>query len=207
MIAGLHRSPEMDRLTELHRRLHDGVLQLLEFMSTGGLGTIDAATEYRRLASSAAADLRAVIEQPAGSFDAAFPVALQRVVDRVPHKGPDMELRLEVCAGCTSVDADEVQPLLLATGEAVLNAVRHSGGNRIFVSCTRADETLNVDVLDNGVGLPEGYRPGFGVSSSIVGRITEAGGCARISNRRVRGAHVHLELPLAARPELQRRSS
>ncbi|MCW2925911.1 MAG: liaS [Thermoleophilia bacterium] len=197
MAAG---APGSNEVADLHRRLHDGVLQLLEFMSSGGLGTIDVVSDYRRLASSAAADLRAVIEQPLEVLDDRFPDAMRDVVAGVATRGREMELRVELCDRCSDVVVADVQPLLLATGEAVLNAVRHSGGRRVLVSCTRSVGHLTVDVLDDGAGLPRDYRAGFGVQSSIIGRISEAGGRVRIGNGDASGAHVRLELPVAPHP-------
>ena len=44
--------------------------------------------------------------------------------------------------------------------EAVANAVRHSGASRLMISACRRSDTVLVEVIDNGCGLP---KPAVGV--------------------------------------------
>jgi len=90
------------------------------------------------------------------------------------------------------------------------NAVRHGGG-RVTLTASRRDDTVELHVLDEGPGFPEGFlaqaferfsradpnRPdGSGLGLAIVDSIARAhGGRAHAANRSGRGADVWLALP------------
>jgi signal transduction histidine kinase len=82
------------------------------------------------------------------------------------------------------------------TLEALANFVRHSQGTscRITLSCT--DGRLQVEVLDDGRGLPEEIQPGVGLGS-MRERAEELGGSCAIESLPQGGTRVLARLPLA----------
>ena len=82
--------------------------------------------------------------------------------------------------------------------EAMTNALRHSGGRwcRIGVEMNGA---LQVLVEDDGVGLPEHFRAGVGITS-MRERAAELGGTCSVSRREPSGTSVRAVLPVTVTP-------
>jgi signal transduction histidine kinase len=82
--------------------------------------------------------------------------------------------------------------------EAMTNALRHGGGRwcRIGVEMNGA---LQVLVEDDGVGLPEHFRAGVGITS-MRERAAELGGTCSVSRREPSGTSVRAVLPVTVSP-------
>ncbi len=78
--------------------------------------------------------------------------------------------------------------------EAMTNVVRHSGAERATVRIT-VDGALTLEVADDGVGLPDGYRAGVGVGS-MRERAAELGGRCTVAANSPHGTVVRASLPL-----------
>ena len=109
------------------------------------------------------------------------------------------------------VEASEDLPLLPAAvevacyriaQEAVNNAARHSGASfcRVSLSLDEADGTLQLEVSDNGTGIPENRSAGVGMSS-MRERAEELGGTLTVGALPEGGTRVLARLPLPAREE------
>jgi signal transduction histidine kinase len=79
--------------------------------------------------------------------------------------------------------------------EAVANAVRHSAASRLMISACRGKDTVLVEVIDNGCGLPSKPPVGVGLRS-IADRAHEVGGRLDISPNGIGGTAVRAVLPL-----------
>ena len=98
--------------------------------------------------------------------------------------------------------ADDLEPLPAAVevaayhivSEALTNVVRHSHAGTCTVRLWR-DDALLVEVCDNGVGLPDGYRAGTGLQS-MRERATELGGQADAIRGCGGGTTIRARLPL-----------
>ena len=55
--------------------------------------------------------------------------------------------------------------------EAVANAVRHSGASRLMISACRGEDTVLVEVIDNGCGLPSKPPLGWDCAAWPTGRM------------------------------------
>ncbi len=93
------------------------------------------------------------------------------------------------------------------------NAVRHGSGD-VLLTAHRRNGTVELHVLDEGAGFPDGFleraferfsradpaaRDGSGLGLAIVETIARAhGGAAHAANRPAGGADVWLALPLAS---------
>ncbi|HEV1992628.1 MAG TPA: GAF domain-containing sensor histidine kinase [Candidatus Dormibacteraeota bacterium] len=100
---------------------------------------------------------------------------------------------------------DELPPLPAAvelaayriTQEALTNVTRHARAGRCRLRLT-VDEDLELEVIDNGIGLGNAGPPGVGMSS-IRERAAELGGTSSIGPGRPNGTRVFVQLPILAR--------
>lgn len=91
------------------------------------------------------------------------------------------------------------QPVVLATNELVVNALRHAfpegRPGAIHVSVSSADGRLCVIVADDGVGLPGDYHQGLGFGMKLV-RMMAAKVGGELSVESETGARFTLSAPL-----------
>jgi two-component system NarL family sensor kinase len=81
------------------------------------------------------------------------------------------------------------------TLEALANFVRHSQGSNCQVSISKTDDHLQVEVCDDGLGLPQEVQPGVGLNS-MRERAAELGGTCAIEALPQAGTRVLARLPL-----------
>ena len=173
---------------DMAAHLHDSVLQTLALIQRQSDDSAAVAQLARRQErelrtwlygeTTRAASLRSALQEMALDVEGRFAV--------------DVEL---VCVGDATVD-DRVEALILATGEAVTNAAKHSGADRIDVYAEVEDGSIEVFVRDRGKGfdpdqVPEGR---MGVRESIRARMERYGGSATIRSEPGEGTNVKLEM-------------
>ncbi|MDD4797187.1 MAG: ATP-binding protein, partial [Eubacteriales bacterium] len=95
-------------------------------------------------------------------------------------------------------DRDTAYLLLSAVREAVTNAVRHAGADRVTVRLTEQGGVLVAQILDNGANHPDVVVEGGGLLN-LRRRLERAGGAMEI--RCESGVQLHLRLPLAGKGE------
>jgi PAS domain S-box-containing protein len=81
--------------------------------------------------------------------------------------------------------------------EAVTNAARHARAEHLVINVTASSDVLTIEVIDDGVGLSEDGKPGFGINSmryraDVIGARLAVGAVAP------RGTRVLLRLPLGS---------
>lgn len=119
--------------------------------------------------------------------------------------GQSSGLRIELTAGpIPDLSAEQSTALYRVLQEALTNAARHSGADRIDVRVQASGEVLTLDVSDNGSGLPAG-RPESSGSLGLMGmreRIRMVGGTLEIIAPKSGGTTISARVPLAgeARP-------
>ncbi len=79
--------------------------------------------------------------------------------------------------------------------EALANVVRHAQATVCRVRVTLDSDVLQIEVADDGVGLPPGHRAGVGIAS-MRERAAELGGELHIEQGDAGGTHVSARLPL-----------
>ncbi len=79
--------------------------------------------------------------------------------------------------------------------EALTNVVRHARATSCLVRVSAEDGALELDVSDDGVGLPEDRTPGVGLSS-MRERAEELGGACEIESMPSGGTRVMARLSL-----------
>lgn len=178
---------------ELLRQLHDGPLQLLEYMAADGHGRIVDANAFRELARRAADEIRRTLDHDCPDAPTDLEGAIHDLALRAAGHG-QVVVDVEVQGSCRSIAVADVAPYVRAAGEAVNNAVRHSGATHVCVHCrrTKAGE-VEIDVLDDGVGMTsDDLTHGSGVRCSIIDRVSRAGGRVEIQARASRGTRVRI---------------
>ena len=179
--------------------LHDSVLQTLALLQRH-------AGDERRVATLARKqerELRAWLfgdpwgerEQTADGTRPTFAAMLAEVVAEVEdaHAVP-VEL---VVVADTPADRD-VEALVRAAREAVLNAARHSGADRVDVYAEVQPGRLEVFVRDRGRGFDPDAVPAerMGLRGSVHDRMVRHGGEATVRSAPGDGTEVRLVLPL-----------
>ncbi len=77
--------------------------------------------------------------------------------------------------------------------EALTNVRKHARASNCRIRLA-AEDGLVLEVIDDGVGLPSGYRPGVGISS-MRERTTELGGALAVTSQ-ASGARIEARFPL-----------
>lgn len=193
--------------THLAGDLHDGVAQALthlrmelELQSLAAEG--EAAGELRRLArlaGSAQDDLRATISGLRSHEPADIAQAIGRHIDylRKPH-GPELAFEHD---GDTRADAVTAHEVLRVLQEALSNAIRHGGAERVSVWLIGDDERLRLVVEDDGEGFPPEQRsaPGGIGLRSMHERAQRLGGRVDVRSSPGQGTRVDLRCPRRGR--------
>lgn len=165
----------------------DRAAGLLDELATDSRGMID---EIRRIAYNLrppALDevgLIGALRQHIAAFDEAGTTGrAMRVTFDAPDTLPPLPAAVEVAA-------------LRIALEGLTNAARHSGGSSVRVRLSLCDDTVEVAVADDGIGLSDGSRAGVGLTS-MRERAEELGGTLRVETGERGGTTVVARLPVA----------
>jgi signal transduction histidine kinase len=171
--------------------LHDSVLQTLALLQKNAGDQATVATLARRQERELRAWLYGNDEQPDDSLVAALRASAADVEDT--HHVP-----VEVIAvGDAALDSD-VAAVAKAAREAMINAAKHAGVDRIDVYAEADGHTTSVFVRDRGVGFdPESMAEDrMGVRGSIVGRVERHGGTVTIRSNPGEGTEIAMTMPV-----------
>ena len=80
--------------------------------------------------------------------------------------------------------------------EAISNATKHSGAQRITVRMTRTDNGLTVEIDDDGIGVAADTNPSGVGLASMTERATELGGWCTNEDSPTGGTRVKAWLPI-----------
>lgn len=177
-----------DERAEVAAHLHDSVLQTLAL--------IQRTDDPRRMATLARAQERELRSWLYGAGDS--PGRLHAGLrDQAAKIEADHDVPVDVVIVGDDADLDErTAALLAAAGEAMTNAAKHSGADRVSVYLEIGADGIETFVTDHGVGFtPEAVTgAGRGIADSIVGRLARVGGGAEITSRTGEGTEVRLWL-------------
>ena len=170
--------------------LHDSVLQTLALLQKNAGDPAAVATLARRQERELRDWLYGNDEQPGDSLAAALRASAAEVED--VHQVP-VEL---IAVGDAPLDPD-VTALVRAAREAMVNAAKHAGVDRIDVYAEARERSVEVFVRDRGIGFdPAAIADDrMGVRGSIVDRVERHGGTATIRSRPGDGTEVALSVP------------
>ena len=109
------------------------------------------------------------------------------------HSG--LKIRLESPPDLPPLPAAVEVATYRITLEALANFVRHSQGSNCHISLSQPDQHFQVEICDDGLGIPAEIQPGVGLSS-MRERAAELGGTCVIAARPQGGTRVLARLPL-----------
>ena len=208
-VSSAYRAERQASETEARRRqgarlLHDTVLATLTLLAHSGVGVRSDA--MREQAGEDAALLRQLrmgfTPNPVSSGDYKLkPVqesTLGNTLESVKQRFKRMGLEVSWHGiGHVFLPADVLDNFLLALAECLENVRRHSGVDTAHVTITDDDTTVRAMVTDAGIGFEiEAIGAGkLGFTESIVARMKDAGGNARLFSAPGSGTTVVLEIP------------
>ncbi|MDR1768908.1 MAG: PspC domain-containing protein [Propionibacteriaceae bacterium] len=179
-----------DARADMAAHLHDSVLQTL------------ALIQRRADDPKAVAALARRQERELRSWLYGEPVGAETLLEAVAQAAAEVEADLGVPVEVVGVGEAPfeagLEPLVAAAREAMANAAKHSGADRVDVYAEAGQTLASVYVRDRGSGfdLAAIAADRAGVEHSIRGRMERAGGRAVIRTAPGEGTEVRLELPL-----------
>lgn len=208
-IGRAHRAERHASEMEAQRRqsarlLHDTVLATLTLLAHSGVGVAPAALQQQ-----AADDARLLRQlrlgaspapQSSGGYklepveETVLGTTLESVKQRFGRMG------LEVSwhgTGQVLLPSDVLDAFLLALAECLENVRRHSGVTEAHVTIVDDEQMVRAMITDAGVGftLDDVDSARLGFKESVVGRLKEVGGHARLFSSPGSGTTVVLEVP------------
>ena len=189
------------------RDLHDGVLQDLSY-SAASMGLIRMEVDDPTLERQLQKAIDAVRRAGQGLRDAVndlrledqrertFPELVGALVKTNQAMVRDCEIRLEVDEGFPSALSGTVgTELLRVIQEALTNARRHSGAEKVLVTLKVEGGDLVIGVSDDGRGFGSETASGIGLSS-MRERATAIGGRLLVESSPGEGTSVRLRVPI-----------
>lgn len=208
-IGRAHRAERQASETEARRRqsarlLHDTVLATLTLLAHSGVGVSTGALQQQ--AGDDARLLRqlrlggAPVPQssPHYNLEPVEETALGHTLESVKKRFGRMGLEVSWHGtGQVLLPSDVLDAFLLALAECLENVRRHAGVKDAHVTITDDETTVRAMVTDAGIGFSlediDAARLGF--KDSVVGRLKEVGGNARLFSSPGAGTTVVLEVP------------
>ena len=179
-----------DARADMAAHLHDSVLQTLALIQRHA----EDPKAVSQLARRQERELRTWLyeeELPETTLRAALTAAAAEVED---ERGVPVDV--VVVGDCDT--SDQVQALVRAVREAIVNAAKHSGADKIDVYAEVDDDRVEVFVRDRGQGfdVDDVGEDRMGVKGSILDRMERHGGKASVRSRPGEGTEVRLEITL-----------
>ena len=170
---------------EIAAHLHDSVLQTLALIQKNA----DDSAMVARLARAQERDLRQYLYADPTRPDGSLTDRLQDLAAAIEdnHGQPIEVVTVGVATG------PWLDPLLQASREAMLNAVRHAGPARVYAEAGPAAVEIFVKDRGDGFDLDAIPQDRLGIRESVIGRMERAGGTATISTG-AGGTEVRLHL-------------
>jgi signal transduction histidine kinase len=169
--------------------LHDSVLQTLALIQRQAADP----KKVTALARRQERELRQWLYGEAPASGSLVEALTEEMLDVEGAHGVDVEL---VSVGDAEL-TPELTAVVRAAREAMVNAAKHSGCDRIDLYAEADEDLVSVYIRDRGAGfdLAEVEEDRMGVRGSIVERVKRAGGRAIIRTAPGEGTEVRLELP------------
>lgn len=104
------------------------------------------------------------------------------IIFQIPQELPELPAAVEVAA-------------YRITQEALTNVLRHAQAATCSVRLNTNNDYLNIEVVDDGRGLPLNYKPGVGLQS-MQERTAELNGRFHIESLPIGGTQISVKLPL-----------
>jgi signal transduction histidine kinase len=213
LTADLQRSRERlvatreEERRRLRRDLHDGLGAQLAGLNVQA-GTLrrliprdpaaadELVVELRKELRSAIADIRRLVYdlRPPALDDLGLVEALRRLAERHNSEGEQLRVSVEAPEDLPSLPAAVEVAVYRITQEALTNVARHARARNCVLRLA-LDEVVALEIVDDGVGIPEERSAGVGLSS-MHERASELGGSCIVQSVPKGGTQVLVHLPL-----------
>lgn len=204
------RLGRLEERAALRRALHDGISPTL-----AGIAIAAAAARVRepgdptvhRLldrieqeAGTGSTTLRALLAglRPPGLSELGLAAAIeQRAAELGEAAGIPFDVRNQ--EPLPALDPDVEQTAYLVTVEGMVNVAKHAAAQHCWVTVAGHGDTLNLEVIDDGYGMPSEQRDGEGLRSARE-RVQACGGTLTLTNNNGGGSRLAAKLPVWAGP-------
>ncbi|WP_445930284.1 sensor histidine kinase [Paenarthrobacter nitroguajacolicus] len=175
------------------RLMHDTVLRSLTVVAHGGAGTDPE--ELRGMLANVPGPTHGGVAVVERSTTGDIASLLAECAARHSRQG----FAIDVFGEAGTLPVGTQAAIVDAAEECIVNAAQHAGTDRVDVLVSRTGSLVTVLISDSGCGFdPETIpRERFGVRRSVVDRMGEVGGRARVMSTRGRGTTVVLEVGTA----------
>ena len=152
--------------------------------------------ELREELRGAIADIRRLVYdlRPPALDDLGLLATLHQLAERYGAEGEQLRVVVEVPEDLPHLPAAVEVAIYRIAQEALTNVVRHAQAKTCIVRLA-VNEDVALDVVDDGVGIPEERSGGVGLSS-MSERAAELGGTCVIEPAPEGGTRVSVRLPL-----------
>lgn len=211
-LAAVHREKERlvrnqgqaEERARILRDMHDGLGSTLMSMLLAARRRAIQPEEFEEQLQSVVDEMRLILNSME-SVGSSIPAMLQAFRERSEHRlhAAGFEFDWEQ-AGETGdlYGPGEALQLYRILQEAVTNALKHSGGQRVMVRVDRSGDELAISVSDNGTGdVTEAEGPGGRGLLNMQARASRLGAKLNVSAEPGRGTTVTIKMPAAKAPE------
>ena len=198
--------------SDLAQDLHDEVSPFLFAIN------IDAATASRLLRDGRASEAREQVQsiaeavrhmqrqvrsmlgrlRPIGLAEFGLREAIENMITFWRRRRPDICYEAAVAAECEELGGLTEATICRIVQECLSNAVRHAEATKITVLVARDGDGVRIEVTDDGRGMPDSSKPGYGLVG-IGERVSAIGGRVVLANRPGRGFVVTAVIPASGR--------
>lgn len=188
----------------LRRDLHDGLgpeLATLTLQAEAARDWLDTDPERSKAlleeiiggTQSALADIRRVVYalRPPALDDLGLIPAIRE--QAAQYSSGDLQIEVEAPEGLSHLSAAVEVAVYQIVREALTNVQRHAQAHTCLV-CLRANGKVDIEIRDDGVGIPVSRRAGVGLNS-IHERAAELGGTCVIESQLGAGTQINVSLP------------
>lgn len=174
---------------DMAAHLHDSVLQTLALIQR-----TEDPKRMVTLARSQERELRTWLFDERAGDTQTLRGALAEAASKV-EEAHDVPVSV-VVVGESDLNGEGQRAIVGAATEAMMNAAKHSGADRVSVFAEASSGTVDVFVTDQGVGFDptEVDADRKGLTESIKGRMARHGGTATIDSEAGIGTEVHLTM-------------
>jgi signal transduction histidine kinase len=180
----------LEQGARLGQLLHDSVLQTMQAIRSGA----DDPKQVRYLARWQERELRRTIEELRSPYQRSFRAELLAVRDGVEDLYRSMQIAEVIRDDAEMTPALEVG--LGAAREAMTNAAKHAGVEKVDLYAEVSDGSAVIHVRDRGQGFDPSVGPkGHGWAISVEGPIESVGGSVTVDSAPGAGTEVTIQVP------------
>jgi two-component system sensor histidine kinase UhpB len=140
--------------------------------------------------------------RPIGLAEFGLREAIENLVAFWRRRRPEIRYEVRISPRCEDVGDLLGTTICRVVQEALSNAVRHAGPDLVDISIERRGDEIRVTITDDGPGMREPNRPGYGLVG-IDERVSAIGGRLTFSNKSGEGFAVMAVLPFAISAPVQ----